>query len=58
MEDSINDKIDFVFVAINIMLHQSLAESADHFWWPAELENVANLDFENLKHLKTLDIYR
>ena len=29
-----------------------LAESAGHFWWPAEFENVAKSDFENLKHLQ------
>ena len=29
-----------------------LAESAGHFWWPAEFENVANPDFENPKHLQ------
>ena len=34
------------------MLHQLLAESAGNFWWPAELENVANPDFENLRHLQ------
>ena len=34
------------------MLRRSLAESAGHFWWPAEFENVANPDFENLKHLQ------
>ena len=30
----------------------SLAESAGHFWHPAEFENAANPDFENLKHLQ------
>ena len=44
--------IDFIFFAIIIMLRWSLAESAGHFWWPAEFENVANPDFENLKHLQ------
>ena len=44
--------IDFIVVAITIMLRRSLAESAGHFWWPAEFENVANPDFENLKHLQ------
>ena len=34
------------------MIHWPISASADHFWRPAELENVSNLDFENLKHLK------
>ena len=34
------------------MLRRSLSESVDHFWWPSEFENVANPDFENLKHLQ------
>ena len=34
------------------MLRRSLAESAGHFWWPEKLENVANLDFGNLKYLQ------
>ena len=34
------------------MLRRLLAESAGHFWWPSESENVANPDFENLKHLQ------
>ena len=34
------------------MLHWLIADSAGHFWWPAELENLANPDFENLKHLQ------
>ena len=29
-----------------------LAESAGHFWWTEEFENVANSDLENLKHLQ------
>ena len=29
-----------------------IAESAGHFWQPAEFENVANPYFENLKHLQ------
>ena len=41
-----------MFFAITIMLRRSLAESAGHFWQPAEFENVANPDFENLKHLQ------
>ena len=45
-------KLDFIVVAITIMLHWLLAENAGHFWWPAEFENVANPDFENLKHLQ------
>ena len=47
-----NAKIDFIVVAVTIMIHQSLAESADHFWWPAEFENVANVYIKNIKHLE------
>ena len=45
-------KIDFIFAAITTMIRRSLAESAGHFWQPAEFENVANPDFENIKHLQ------
>ena len=41
--------IDFIVFAITIILRWSLSESAGHFWWPAECENVANPDLENLK---------
>ena len=34
------------------MLRRSLTDSAGHFWWPEEFENVANLDFGHLKHLQ------
>ena len=34
------------------MLLWSLAESAGRLWWPTEFENVANPDFENLRHLQ------
>ena len=34
------------------MLRRFVAESAGHFWWPAEFENEENPDFGNLKHLK------
>ena len=34
------------------LMHSKLIESAGHIWWPAEFENVANPDFENLKHLQ------
>ena len=34
------------------MLSWSLAESDCQFWQPAEFENMANPDFENLKHLQ------
>ena len=34
------------------MLRRSLDESAGHFWQPEKFENVANPDFENLKHLQ------
>ena len=44
--------MEFIVVAITIVLHWSIAESAGHFWQLAEFENVANTDFENLKHLQ------
>ena len=44
--------MDFIVVAATIMLRRLLAESAGHFWWPAEFEDVANPYFENLKHLQ------
>ena len=34
------------------MIRWFLAESAGHFCQPAEFENVADPDFENLKHLQ------
>ena len=34
------------------MLRWLPAESAGHFCYPEELENVSNPDFENLKHLQ------
>ena len=34
------------------MFCRSLAESAGHFWQPTDFENLANPDFENLKHLQ------
>ena len=34
------------------MLRRSLVESAGQFWQSTEFKNVANLDFENLKHLQ------
>ena len=34
------------------MLRRSLADGAGHFWQPAEFKNVANPDFENLKHFQ------
>ena len=46
-----NISIDF---SITIMLRQSRAESAGHFWWTVEFENMANPDFGNLKHLQNL----
>ena len=36
------------------MLRRLLADSAGHFWWPAEFENVENPYFENIKNLKNL----
>ena len=47
-------RIDFIFVDIIIMLCWYLAESAGHFWQPEKFENVANPDFNNLKHLQNL----
>ena len=44
--------ISYTFNEISIMFRRSLAESAGHFWWPEESENVANQDFENLKHFQ------
>ena len=34
------------------MLCWLIDESAGHFWWPAEFENVANPYFEHLKQLQ------
>ena len=39
------------------MLLRSLAESAAHFWWPEEFENMENPDFKNLKHLQNCTYY-
>ena len=47
-----NSKIDFILVSVTIMLRWWLAERAGNFWWLSEFENVANLDFGNLKHLQ------
>ena len=44
-----NLNIDF---SITIIIRWFLAESAGHFWWTAEFKNVANPDFDNLKHLQ------
>ena len=44
--------IDFIVVAITIVLRWSLDESAGRFWWPAEFENVENPYVKNLKHLQ------
>ena len=52
VEVNSNFKIDFIVVAIIIMLLRSLADSDGLFWWPAEFENVENPDFENIKHLQ------
>ena len=43
--------LEFIVVSITIMLCRLLAESVGCFWQPSELENVANPDFGNLKHL-------
>ena len=45
-------KIDLIVVAVIITLRQLLAESAGHLSQPAEFENVANPDFDHLKHLQ------
>ena len=47
-----NIRIGFIVVAIIIMIRQSLAESTGHFWQPEKFENVANIYFENIKHLQ------
>ena len=39
------------------MLRRLIATSAVHFWWPETSENVANLYFDNLKHLQNLGIF-
>ena len=44
--------IDLIVLVITIILCWSLGESAGHFWKPEKFENVANSDFENLKHLQ------
>ena len=36
------------------MLCSLIAESAGHCWQTPEFENMANPDFENLKHLQNL----
>ena len=41
-------------VAITIMINWFLAANPDHFWRPAKSENMANPDFEHLKHLQNL----
>ena len=51
VEFIINVKIDLIVVAVTTALRRSLAASAGHFWQPEKSENVANPDFENLKHL-------
>ena len=44
-----------LFFYTPITLRLLLAASADHFWWPEKFENMANPDFENIKHLQNLD---
>ena len=41
-----------MLVTITVILRRFLAESADHFWQPAEFENVTNSYLENLTHLQ------
>ena len=41
-----------IYFAITVMLRRSRDESAGHFWWTAEFENMENPEFENLKHLQ------
>ena len=50
MEAINNINIDFIVVTTTITLLRYLAESDGHFRKPAEFENVANPDFENIKH--------
>ena len=38
--------------SITTIPRRLLAESAGHFWWSVEFENVANPDFKNLKNLQ------
>ena len=47
-----NIRIEFIVLSIIIVLRRSLVESAGNFGWPAEFENVADPDFEDLKHLQ------
>ena len=47
-----NFNIDFITVSIAIIIRWLLSDSAGHFWWTLEFENVANPDFENIKHLQ------
>ena len=46
-------RIEFIVVAITIILRRLLTDRVDCFWQPAEFENVANLDFEHFKHLQS-----
>ena len=47
-----NIRIEFNVVAITSILYRLLAESYGCFCQQAEFENVANTEFENLKHLQ------
>ena len=46
---SLNDK--------SIIICWLLAEIAGHFWKPAESDNLANPEFENLKHFQNLGYF-
>ena len=46
--------IDFIVVAISIMLSRLLADSDGHFLQLEEFEDVENPDFENIKHMQNL----
>ena len=50
-----NLKIKFIVVAVVVTLRQLLAASAVRFWRPAKFKNLANSDFENLKHWQNLE---
>ena len=47
-----NIRIDFIVVSVIIVICRLLAESAGHFCQLETLENVANPDFDNFKHLQ------
>ena len=46
-----NHNIGFIVITTTITLYWLLAESSGCFSKPVEFENVANLDFKDIKHL-------